>query len=150
MHPLASESPQPLGNGPGLGLAVEALSDGARDQILPTAGRAGDLRGSRCPRADSPGSPAVAGISSSGRMAGPNDPARAERPRLNRMPDLATPLVAWYRGSARDLPWRRPGFDAWGVLVSEFMLQQTPVNRVIPHLEAWLHRWPTPAALAAD
>lgn len=66
------------------------------------------------------------------------------------MPDLATPLIAWYRENARDLPWRRPGFGAWGVLVSEFMLQQTPVNRVIPHLEAWLARWPTPAALAAD
>ncbi len=66
------------------------------------------------------------------------------------MPDLATPLVAWYREHARDLPWRRPGFGAWGVLVSEFMLQQTPVTRVIPHLEAWLERWPTPTALAAD
>jgi A/G-specific adenine glycosylase len=66
------------------------------------------------------------------------------------VPDLATPLIAWYRENARDLPWRRPGFGAWGVLVSEFMLQQTPVNRVIPHLEAWLERWPTPAALAQD
>lgn len=66
------------------------------------------------------------------------------------MPDLATPLIAWYGENARDLPWRRPGFDAWGVLVSEFMLQQTPVNRVIPHLEEWLRRWPTPAALAGE
>jgi len=66
------------------------------------------------------------------------------------MPDLATPLIAWYRTAARDLPWRQPGFGAWGVLVSEFMLQQTPVTRVIPHLEAWLTRWPTPAALAAE
>lgn len=66
------------------------------------------------------------------------------------MPDLATPLIAWYRENARDLPWRRPGFGAWGTLVSEFMLQQTPVSRVVPHLEAWLERWPTPAALAAD
>ncbi|MFT4136211.1 A/G-specific adenine glycosylase [Microbacterium sp.] len=66
------------------------------------------------------------------------------------MPDLATPLIAWYRDNARDLPWRRPGFGAWGVLVSEFMLQQTPVARVVPHLEAWLDRWPTPTALAAD
>jgi A/G-specific adenine glycosylase len=66
------------------------------------------------------------------------------------MPDLATQLIAWYRDNARDLPWRRPGFDAWGVLVSEFMLQQTPVSRVIPHLEAWLTRWPTPASLAAE
>ncbi|TDN88565.1 A/G-specific adenine glycosylase [Microbacterium sp. BK668] len=66
------------------------------------------------------------------------------------MPDLAMPLIAWYGEHARDLPWRRPGFGAWGVLVSEFMLQQTPVDRVIPHLEAWLRRWPTPTALAAD
>jgi len=66
------------------------------------------------------------------------------------VPDLATPLIAWYAESARDLPWRRPDFGAWGVLVSEFMLQQTPVNRVIPHLEAWLDRWPTPAALADE
>lgn len=65
------------------------------------------------------------------------------------MPDLAPPLIEWYRDNARDLPWRHPGFGAWGVLVSEFMLQQTPVNRVIPHLEAWLTRWPQPAALAA-
>lgn len=65
------------------------------------------------------------------------------------MPDLAAPLIAWYRDNARDLPWRRPGFGAWGVLVSEFMLQQTPVSRVIPHLEAWLALWPSPADLAA-
>ena len=57
--------------------------------------------------------------------------------------------MRWYRENARDLPWRRSGFSAWGTLVSEFMLQQTPVNRVIPRLEEWLHRWPTPADLAA-
>jgi len=66
------------------------------------------------------------------------------------VPDLATALIEWFRGNARALPWRAPGFGAWGVLVSEFMLQQTPVTRVVPHLEAWLTRWPTPAALAAD
>jgi A/G-specific adenine glycosylase len=63
------------------------------------------------------------------------------------------PLSEWYREAARDLPWRTSQFHhvygAWGTLVSEFMLQQTPVNRVIPHLEAWLARWPTPSALAA-
>lgn len=62
-------------------------------------------------------------------------------------------LPSWYRQTARDLPWRRAAFHeefgAWGVLVSEFMLQQTPVNRVIPHLDAWLERWPTPTAMAA-
>ncbi|MDR6690643.1 A/G-specific adenine glycosylase [Microbacterium sp. 1154] len=66
------------------------------------------------------------------------------------MPEIAAPLIAWYRDAARDLPWRRTGFGAWGTLVSEFMLQQTPVARVIPHLEAWLERWPTPADLAAS
>ncbi|SDH40387.1 HhH-GPD family protein [Microbacterium pygmaeum] len=66
------------------------------------------------------------------------------------MPDLATPLIGWYRTNARDLPWRHPGFGAWGVLVSEFMLQQTQVSRVIPRLDEWLRRWPDPAALAAD
>ncbi|HEX6930553.1 MAG TPA: A/G-specific adenine glycosylase [Streptosporangiaceae bacterium] len=59
------------------------------------------------------------------------------------------PLTAWYAANARDLPWRRPGAGAWPVLVSEFMLQQTPVSRVLPAYEAWLDRWPTPAALAA-
>ncbi|MGN7976752.1 A/G-specific adenine glycosylase [Microbacterium sp. 22195] len=62
-------------------------------------------------------------------------------------------LADWYRQEARDLPWRRAEFaeryGAWGTLVSEFMLQQTPVTRVIPHLQAWLERWPTPAAMAA-
>lgn len=66
------------------------------------------------------------------------------------MPDLATPLIAWYRENARELPWRAPEFSAWGVLVSEIMLQQTPVARVIGRLEAWLARWPTPTDLAAS
>lgn len=65
------------------------------------------------------------------------------------MHPLAPPLIDWYRENARDLPWRDPDFGAWGILVSEFMLQQTPVTRVIPRLEEWLMRWPTPAHLAA-
>jgi len=63
---------------------------------------------------------------------------------------LHAPLLAWYAGHARDLPWRGPTCDAWGVLVSEVMLQQTPVDRVVPAWEAWLARWPSPAALAAE
>ncbi|MET3769929.1 A/G-specific adenine glycosylase [Marisediminicola sp. UYEF4] len=62
---------------------------------------------------------------------------------------IAPDLNDWFRANARDLPWRRPGFTAWGTLVSEFMLQQTPVVRVIPRLGEWLDRWPTPSALAA-
>lgn len=63
--------------------------------------------------------------------------------------DLAPVLLAWYAGSARELPWRGPGRQPWEVLVSEVMLQQTPVARVRPVYEAWCERWPGPAALAA-
>lgn len=63
---------------------------------------------------------------------------------------IAAAAGAWFRQHGRDLPWRRDGFGAWGILVSEIMLQQTPVARVIPRLEEWLRRWPTPAALAAE
>ncbi|MDJ0339454.1 A/G-specific adenine glycosylase [Cryobacterium sp. PH31-O1] len=62
---------------------------------------------------------------------------------------ISSVLNSWFVANARDLPWRRDGFGAWGILVSEFMLQQTPVSRVIPRLEEWLARWPTPASLAA-
>jgi A/G-specific adenine glycosylase len=62
---------------------------------------------------------------------------------------IAPAVSDWFDANRRDLPWRRPGFTAWGTLVSEFMLQQTPVVRVIPRLEEWLERWPTPADLAA-
>jgi A/G-specific adenine glycosylase len=63
---------------------------------------------------------------------------------------FARALNEWYRAEARDLPWRRAGFGAWGILVSEVMLQQTPVVRVIPRLAEWLERWPAPADLAAS
>jgi A/G-specific adenine glycosylase len=62
----------------------------------------------------------------------------------------ADPVLGWYAAHARDLPWRAPGVSPWAVLVSEIMLQQTPVSRVLPAYQAWLARWPTPAALAAD
>jgi A/G-specific adenine glycosylase len=64
--------------------------------------------------------------------------------------DIIGPVVTWYRGEARDLPWRRPDATPWAVMVSEFMLQQTPVVRVLPVYESWVARWPTPAALAAE
>ena len=54
----------------------------------------------------------------------------------------------WYGLHARDLPWRRADAGAWSVMVSEFMLQQTPVARVLPVHEAWISRWPTPGDLA--
>lgn len=63
--------------------------------------------------------------------------------------DLGRSVVEWYDANARDLPWRRPGTSPWAVLVSEVMLQQTPVARVEPVWRAWLHRWPGPADLAA-
>ena len=66
------------------------------------------------------------------------------------MSDLHEPLLAWYDDHARDLPWREPSASPWAVLVSEFMLQQTPVARVLPVYERWLTDWPTPADLAAE
>lgn len=62
---------------------------------------------------------------------------------------LVDPVVAWFDTNARVLPWRSPDRSAWAVLVSEVMLQQTPVSRVEPVWAAWMHRWPTPAHLAA-
>jgi A/G-specific adenine glycosylase len=64
--------------------------------------------------------------------------------------DLHAALLRWFDAQARDLPWRRPSATPWGVLVSELMLQQTPVSRVLPVWETWMQRWPTPADLAAD
>jgi A/G-specific adenine glycosylase len=66
------------------------------------------------------------------------------------MTDLTGRLLAWYDEHARELPWRGPTASPWSVLVSEFMLQQTPVARVRPVHEEWLRRWPTPADLAAE
>ncbi|HEU5362983.1 MAG TPA: A/G-specific adenine glycosylase [Gaiellaceae bacterium] len=57
-------------------------------------------------------------------------------------------LLAWYSRSGRDLPWRRTR-DPYAILVSEVMLQQTQVERVIPRWHAWLERWPTVESLAA-
>jgi A/G-specific adenine glycosylase len=65
------------------------------------------------------------------------------------MSDLPERVIGWYVGHARDLPWRGPAVTAWGVMVSEFMLQQTPVARVLPVYEEWMETWPTPADLAA-
>ena len=57
-------------------------------------------------------------------------------------------LLAWFEGNARDLPWRKTR-DPYAILVSEVMLQQTQVERVVPRYLAWLERWPTVEALAA-
>ena len=69
----------------------------------------------------------------------------AERELLN-----AALLIDFFDSRGRDLPWRRSDATPWGVLVSEVMLQQTPVIRVLPVYQQWLSRWPTPADLAAD
>jgi A/G-specific adenine glycosylase len=57
-------------------------------------------------------------------------------------------LLAWFAANGRDLPWRRTK-DPYAILVSEVMLQQTRVERVVPRYLAWLERWPTAHALAA-
>jgi A/G-specific adenine glycosylase len=63
---------------------------------------------------------------------------------------LLEPVLRWYAQHARSLPWRRSGTSPWQVLVSEVMLQQTPVVRVLAVYDAWVRRWPTPAGLATD
>src|SRR4051794_13024815 len=62
--------------------------------------------------------------------------------------DRTSLLLRWYERERRDLPWRRTR-DPYAILVSEVMLQQTQVARVVPRYEAWIARWPTAQALAA-
>lgn len=69
--------------------------------------------------------------------------------RASAAPDPAV-LRDWFDRHGRDLPWRRPATTAWQVLVSEVMLQQTPVVRVLPVWQEWITRWPDPGALAAE
>jgi A/G-specific adenine glycosylase len=66
------------------------------------------------------------------------------------MSALHAPVLWWYADHARELPWRDPGASPWSVLVSELMLQQTPVARVLPVHAAWIERWPTPTDLANE
>ena len=63
------------------------------------------------------------------------------------MNPLEKPIVNWFKRNKRDLPWRST--TPWGVMISEYMLQQTPVNRVLPKWIEWMDRWPTPKDLAA-
>jgi A/G-specific adenine glycosylase len=63
---------------------------------------------------------------------------------------LHIPALEWYAQHARDLPWRSADATPWSVLVSEIMLQQTPVARVLPVYLEWVARWPRPGDLAAD
>ncbi|MET9535010.1 A/G-specific adenine glycosylase [Streptomyces sp. NPDC006649] len=96
--------------------------------------------------------PATSAASFSGSPA----PASAPHADATGLPDsgaaaaLHSSVITWFGAHARDLPWRRPEAGAWGVMVSEFMLQQTPVARVLPVYEQWLARWPRPADLAAE
>src|SRR2546423_15477179 len=66
----------------------------------------------------------------------------------SRLRDVRELLLAWYGRCGRDLPWRHTQ-DPYPILVSEVMLQQTQVERVIPRWHAWLARWPTVESLAA-
>jgi A/G-specific adenine glycosylase len=63
------------------------------------------------------------------------------------LPPVREALLAWYAESGRDLPWRSTR-DPYAILVSEVMLQQTQVQRVVPRYLAWLQRWPTANVLA--
>ncbi|NDZ93507.1 A/G-specific adenine glycosylase [Streptomyces sp. SID6673] len=58
-------------------------------------------------------------------------------------------LLGWFDLHERDLPWREPGLSGWQILISEIMLQQTPVSRVVGPWREWIERWPVPSAMAA-
>lgn len=74
-------------------------------------------------------------------------PTATPAPRLQ---GIHRAVTEWFGHCGRDLPWREPDCSPWGVLVSEVMLQQTPVARVLPVWHRWLQRWPTPADLASE
>ncbi|WP_085528796.1 A/G-specific adenine glycosylase [Kocuria massiliensis] len=69
-------------------------------------------------------------------------------PSPERLQRLHHDVVRWYAEHARELPWRSPDRTPWQVMVSEFMLQQTPVIRVLPRWHEWMRLWPEPADLA--
>jgi A/G-specific adenine glycosylase len=71
-------------------------------------------------------------------------------PGTDHLGELHHALDEWFGETARDLPWREAECSAWGILVSEVMLQQTPVVRVLPVWRDWMERWPTPAHLAGE
>ena len=82
--------------------------------------------------------------------AGVSNGVVARQLRSGQAPRIVRLILDWYARHARDLPWRRPATTPWAIMVSEVMLQQTPVERVRDPWHAWLERWPTPASLAAD
>lgn len=84
-----------------------------------------------------------------GTVTGVAPPVPALNERAPERTQVVSAILRWYDEHARDLPWRRPTATPWSILVSEFMLQQTPVERVRGPWQAWLDRWPTPEALAA-
>ena len=69
--------------------------------------------------------------------------------RTQQAQNMYEPLASWWQESARDFPWRFGKTDAWGVLLSEVMSQQTPMTRVLPYWLNWMELWTTPADLAA-
>lgn len=85
-----------------------------------------------------------------GRTTRSKPPAAVDVPSAAVVEDLHRRIVEWFAAEARDLPWREPECSPWGILVSEVMLQQTPVVRVLPVWREWLERWPAPRDLAAE
>ncbi|MCF8611934.1 A/G-specific adenine glycosylase [Gordonia sp. HY285] len=68
------------------------------------------------------------------------------------MTDIVPPdtVLTWFGVNHRELPWREPGISGWQILISEIMLQQTPVSRVVEPWTRWVERWPVPSTMAAE
>ncbi|WP_406154083.1 A/G-specific adenine glycosylase [Streptomyces sp. NBC_01023] len=118
---------------------MTATTDTSTSPTTPTPSTASTAS---TPPVSAPAAASPAPAASAADSAGLPDPGAAA--------GLHSSVITWFGANARDLPWRRPEAGAWGVMVSEFMLQQTPVVRVLPVYEQWLARWPRPADLAAE
>jgi A/G-specific adenine glycosylase len=139
----------------------------AQDQSAPRPVGLRALRTDRAQQAAHRGEPREQGLTKGGGTplrSEPSPPDRAppsqstvaqvstdieNRPLSSRARVVVGRVLSWYATNARDLPWRRPDATPWAIMVSEFMLQQTPVERVRGPWQTWLERWPTPASLAA-
>ena len=143
-RPVSRSDPEP-------GAAAEDRQEQGQHQQPPTPVDAGGQRADRVPHARNASSARAGRTGSARRSPGSAhwDPVTSSPARPSPARDAGEAIVDWYATAARDLPWRRAGTDAWAVLVSEVMLQQTPVARVDPVWREWMARWPTPAALAA-
>src|SRR5699024_3722394 len=118
----------------------------AAHPVLRPAGRAAGLNDR--PLNDRPGATAPRALDAARDREAPSRVGHGTpRPGVEAGDHRIDAVIAWFSVHGRDLPWRRPGTSPWAILVSEVMLQQTPVVRVLPRWIDWMEHWPAPADL---